>query len=99
MSDKEIKTTGEDSESLLDSGVNDHHLAEIANDLVEREILAPYLELTESDQKQIVEDYHDRYNLQKRQALHILWRWKTGDNAKYRTLIVICHSQGLVKLA
>ena len=98
MSEKEKETTGADPERLLDSRVNDHHLAEIAKDLVEWEILAPYLELTESDQKEIAEDFRGRYNLQKRQALRV-WRWKSGDNATYRQLIAICHSQGLVKLA
>ena len=92
------RTNGGDSESLLDSRVNELHIAEIANDLVEWEKLAPYLKLTESEQREITEDFQGRYKLQKRQALHI-WRWKEGDEATYRNLISICHSRGLVKLA
>ena len=85
-------------DKLLDSRVNDLHLAEIARDLVEWEKVAPYFHITESEQKEIKEDFKDRYNLQKRQALRV-WRWKNGENATYRNLISICCSQGLISMA
>lgn len=78
--------------------VSDYHIAEVARDLVDWEEIAPFLEVTESEQKEIKEDYHSRYNLQKRAALRI-WRWKNGDKATYKTLIEIFCSQGLVPLA
>ena len=86
------------SDKLLDSKVSDIHLAEIASDLVDWELLAPGISLTESDSKEIKEDFEGRYNLQKRQALRV-WRWKNGDKATYRQLISICCSQGLISLA
>ena len=67
-------------------------------DQVQWEHLGPFLDLTESEQKEILEDFQGRYNLQKRQALRV-WRWKNGDKATYRALISICCSQGLVQLA
>ena len=86
------------SNELLDSRISDYHLAEIASDIVEWEILGPQLELTESEQREISEDFHGRYNLQKRQALRV-WRWKNGDLATYRSLIRIFCSQKLISLA
>ena len=83
---------------LLDSRVSDLHLSNISSDLVDWELLAPCLGITESEQKEIKEDYEGQYNLQKRQALCI-WRWKNGDEATYRNLICICCCQGLVSLA
>ena len=98
MSEEEQKICQGVSDKLLDTQVSDYHIAEIANDLVEWEDLGPFLDLTESEQKEIVEDFQGRYNLQKRQALRV-WRWKNGDKATYRALISICCSQGLVQLA
>lgn len=86
------------ADELLDSRISDYHLGEIASSIVDWEMLSPYIGLTESEQKEISEDFQDRYNLQKRQAL-LIWRWKSGDNATYRTLIRICCRQGLVSLA
>ena len=98
MSGEEQRICQGVSDKLLDSQVSDYHIADTANDLVEWEDLGPFLDLTESEQKEIVEDFQGRYNLQKRQALRV-WRWKNGDKATYRTLISICCSQGLVQLA
>ena len=86
------------SNEHLDSIVSDHHLAEIANNLVDWELLAPYLELTESEQKEIVEDYRGRYKLQKLQALRE-WKRKSGGKATYRNLGGICRNHDLVSLA
>ena len=85
-------------DELLDSRVSELHLAEIASDLVKWELLAPTLHITESEQKEIKEDFKDRYNLQKRQALRV-WRWKNGEMATYRNLISICCSQRLISMA
>ena len=98
MSEEEKRICNGVSDDLLDSQVSDYHIAEIANDLVEWESLGPFLDLTDSEQKEILEDFQGRYNLQKRQALHV-WRWKNGDKATYRALVSICCSQGLVQLA
>ena len=98
MSEVEKRICNGVSDKLLDSQVSDYHIAEIANDLVEWEHLGPFLDLTESERKEILEDFQGRYNLQKRQALRV-WRWKNGDKATYRALISICCSQGLVQLA
>ena len=86
------------SDKLLDSRVSDVHIAEIATDLVDWELLAPGISLTQSEQKEIREDFEGRYNLQKRQALRV-WRWKNGDKATYRQLIGVCCGQGKVDLA
>ena len=82
----------------LQSQISDHHLAEIAQDLVEWEQISPALKLTDSECREIKEDFSDRYNLQKRQALRV-WRWKSGDQATYKNLIQLFCSQGLVQLA
>lgn len=82
----------------LKSRVSDYHLAEIAQDLVDWELISPVLGLTESEAKEIKEDYSKRYSLQKRQALH-MWRWKSGERATYKSLIELFCSEGLVKLA
>ena len=84
--------------SKLQSQVSDYHLAEIAQDLVDWERISPALKLTDSECRVIKEDFSDRYNLQKRQALHV-WRWKSGDHATYKALIQLFCSQGLVQLA
>ena len=86
------------SNEHFDSIVSDYHLAKIANNLVDWELLAPYLELTESEQKEIVEDYRGRYRLQKLQALRE-WKRKSGDKATYRNLGSICRNHDLVSLA
>ena len=86
------------SDDLLHTRVSDYHIAEIADDLVEWELLAPYLGLTQDEQKEILDINANCYKLQKIQALK-MWRWKSGDKATYRNLSSICHSQGLVSLA
>ena len=86
------------ADKLLDTKVSDIHIAEIATDLVDWELLAPGISLTRSEQKEIREDFEGRYNLQKRQALRV-WRWKNGDKATYRQLIGVCCGQGNVDLA
>ena len=98
MSKEEKRICQGVSQNLLDSQVSDYHIAEVANDLVEWEDLGPFLDLTESEQKEIVKDFKNRYNLQKRQVLH-MWKQKNGEKATYRALISICCSRELIKLA
>ena len=86
------------SKKLLDSQVSDYHILEIADDLVDWELMAPYLELSEADQKVIAENFRGRYELQKLEALR-MWRRKCGDKATYRNLGSICRSQGRTDLA
>ena len=86
------------ADKLLDAKVSDYHIAEIASEIKEWEVLALNFSLTESEREEIKEDFQGRYNLQKRQALRV-WRWKNGDKATYRNLISICCSQGLISLA
>ena len=83
---------------MLQSRVSDFHLAEVAQDLVDWEIISPALNVTESEFREIKEDFSDRYNLQKRQALRV-WRWKSGDQATYKRLMELFCSNGLVELA
>ena len=82
----------------LQSQISDYHLAEIAQDLVDWEQISPALKLTDSECRVIKEDFSDRYNLQKRQALCV-WRWKSRGQATYKNLIQLFCSQGLVQLA
>ena len=82
----------------LESPVAEYHLIEIAKDLVDWETIAPYLDLTESEQKEIQEDYPNRYNLQKQEALR-KWQGKNRGRATYKALIEIFCSQKLIKLA
>ena len=98
MSSEETRICEGVPDKLLDSRVSDYHIAEIACDLVDWEVLAPDLHITESEQKEIREDFEGRYNLQKRQALRV-WRWKNGGEATYRDLIRICCSQQSISLA
>ena len=98
MSIKEKRICEGVPDKLLDSRVSDLHLAEIARDLVDWELLAPHFGITESEEVEIKAEFVGRYNLQKRQALRT-WRMKNGDKATYRSLISICCSQGLILLA
>ena len=89
---------GQDQRSVLDAKVSEYHIYTIASDVKDWEVVAPYLSLTESDQKEIKENLQDDYYGQKREALS-KWRLKNGSQASYRELISICHSQGLTALA
>ena len=86
------------SRSLLDSPVNDIHLSDIASHITEWRQLAPYLDLSEVEEKDIVDTYPDRPKLQRRDALR-MWKEKNGNKATYRRLICILCSQGRVDTA
>ena len=85
------------SRSLLDSPVSDIHLSDIASRITEWQELAPYLDLSEADEKDIVDSYPNRPKLQPREALQ-KWKESNGDKATYRRLIAVLCSQGRVNL-
>lgn len=100
---EEVRICQEYSHQRLDSTVSDYHIYEIANRIVNWEILAPEIYLTESEQGEIRADFHSSYYCQKTEALR---RWKSkslssGKGASYRSLIKICCSlpEPLVDLA
>ena len=66
----------------MDNDISDYHIAEMAQDLKNWEEVSVSINLSESERKEIKEDYHGRYSLQKRQALRV-WRNKYGDKATY----------------
>ena len=80
----------------LEANVSDYHISEIAQCMVEWELLAPSIKITDSEQEELKQDFKNRYRLQKRQALR-LWRWK--NKGTYKNLIEIFYSQKLVNLA
>ena len=85
-------------ETLLDSPVDDVHLAELAHDMEEWEELAPFLGLTPPEESAIVEKYRGRLRLQIREALRI-WQKKKGSKASYRALIIVFCLRKRVDLA
>ena len=84
--------------SVLDKCVHVSFLDEIARDLVEWEVLAPAISLTRSEQREIEENYHKQYYLQKREALR-KWRKKLKSAATIRSLIRILCEQKLADIA
>ena len=84
--------------SLLEKPMPISLLDEIAYHLEEWEELAPYIELTEAEQKEIKNDYDKQYLLQKRQALR-RWRKKGHLNATLETFVSILCKQGRISLA
>ena len=85
-------------QQLLDSKVSEYHMYAIASVMVDWEELAPYLSLTESDQKEIKENFQHSYYLQKKEAL-FRWSLNSCQGSSYQTLIGIFHSQRLSGLA
>ena len=84
--------------SLLDSPVSDVHLSDIALHITEWRELAPYLDLSEVEEKDIVDSYPTRPKLQRREALR-KWKEKNGNKATYRKLICILCSEGRASTA
>ena len=93
-----IDSIPESMRGYLDTPIGDIHLAQLADVMEEWEGLAPYLGLTRAEQKEIIENYRGRFNLQKREALG-KWKQKNGSNATYRKLIIIFCLQNEVILA
>jgi hypothetical protein len=79
--------------SLLDSPVSDVHLSDIASHITEWQELAPYLDLSEVEEKDIVDSNPKNPKLQRREALR-KWKESNGSKATYRKLICILCSQG-----
>ena len=79
--------------SYLDTPVSDIHISDICSKITEWQELAPYLDLSVVDEKDIVDSYPNRPNLQRRQAF-IKWKELNGSKATYRKLICILCSQG-----
>ena len=82
----------------MDLLVNDYHIATIAQQMKDWEEIAPDICISKSEQEEIKEDYQGRYNLQKRQALHV-WCRNCGKRATYRALSKIFQSHNLAGLA
>ena len=85
-------------QQLLDSKVSEYHMYAIASVMVDWEVLAPYLSLTESDQEEIKNDFQHSYYLQKKEAL-FRWSLNSYQGSSYQTLSNIFHSQKLTGLA
>ena len=86
------------SRSLIDSPIRDIHLSDIASHITNWQELAPYLDLSEVEEKDIVDSYPNRPKLQRREALR-KWKESNGNKATYRKLICILCSQGRVSTA
>ena len=84
--------------SLLDSPISDIHLSDIASHITEWRELAPYLDLSEVEEKDIVDSYPNRPKLQRREALR-KWKETNGKRATYRRLICVLCSQNRAKTA
>ena len=103
MSSNTTRPTAKDicasvSPRLLDTTVSDIHLADVVSHFHEWEELAPYLDLTETDEEDIKTKYSNRPRLMRREALRI-WKHKNGSKATYRKLIVVFCSQGRADVA
>ena len=72
--------------SLIDSPVHDLHTADLVSHFTEWEMLAPYIDLTETDERDIRGEYPNNPKLQRRQCLR-LWKQRNGSKATYRKLI------------
>lgn len=89
---------GDVPEAKKASQVTDEHIAVIAECLINWKRLAPYLGLTEADERTIGEDYRGDFELQKREALR-KWKRKCGSEATYSRLVQILCGTGCVDLA
>ena len=85
-------------QSRLDSPVEDIDIAKLAREMTEWQELAPFLGLTPAEEREIVERYRDRLQLQKREALR-KWKEKHGRKATYRSLITVLCEQDRADLA
>ena len=83
---------------LLDSPISDIHICDIASHITDWQELAPYLDLSEVEEKDIADCYPNRPNLQRREALR-KWKEINGIRASYRRLICVLCSQGRANTA
>ena len=84
--------------SLLDSSISDMHLSNIASHITEWRELAPFLDISEVEEKDIVDSYPNHPKLQRREALR-KWKESNGKKATYRKLICVLCSQGRASTA
>ena len=84
--------------SCLDHVVSDIHIAQLAKSVTEWQELAPFLDLSPAEEKEIVEQYSGRLKLQTREALR-KWKEKNGRKATYQNLTKIFREQEKADLA
>ena len=84
--------------SYLDRVVSDIHVAQLAKIMNEWQELAPFLDLTPTEEEEIIERYRGRLQLQKREALR-KWKERNGRKATYQKLIEIFCDEERVDLA
>ena len=82
----------------LDSPISDIHICDIASHITDWQELAPYLDLSEVEEKDIADCYPNRPNLQRREALR-KWKEINGIRASYRRLICVLCSQSRANTA
>ena len=86
------------SKSCLDHVISDIHIAQLAKSVTEWQELAPFLDLSPAEEKEIVEEYRGRLKLQTREALR-KWKEKNGRKATYQNLTKIFREQDRADLA
>ena len=72
---------------LLDSPVSDIHLSDIASHITSWQELAPYLDRSEVEEKDIVDSYPNRPKLQRRELLR---KWKESNGNKAKLICILC---------
>ena len=83
---------------LLDSPLCLSHLDEIALHLNTWEDLAPYIGISNKEQREISECYSGSYRIQKKKALRT-WKKNLGDKATLKSFIKILCGEALVEVA
>ena len=84
--------------SLLDSPISDIHLSNITSHITEWRELVPFLDISEVEEKDIVDSYPNRPKLQRREALRKS-KESNGKKATYHKLICVLCSQGRASTA
>ena len=82
----------------LDQPCSDDHLSEISLDITDWQFIAPFLELTEFEEREITCMYPNTLSMQN---IGMLRKWKSAfaQNATYRTLISVLWKIGKTSLA
>ena len=83
---------------LLYSRPHLSHLDEIALHIKSWEDLAPYIGISNEEQRKISEMYRDHYRIQKQKALRA-WRRNLGDRATLKSLIHVLCKEGMAVVA
>ena len=85
-------------QKVLDTVVSDVHISDIASQITDWRELAPYLDISEVVEKDIVDLYQKFPNLQRCEALR-KWKELNGPHATYRKLITVFCLQGKIATA